>query len=423
MKDWFQKSVGSPVGNVFSKEFHPFLLPLLAFCLPLGLPAAPSRLFVPQESIETLAGHAEQLENVGKWDDAESIYREILKMDPRSIGALNRLGVIAVRRGQFDTGIRYYKQAFDLDPSEFGTNLNLGIAYIKRQDFGNAVPPLERAVQAEPGSFQAHELLAGALIGKNDFSLAVPHLEKARELNPTDIATLYLLERAYLETKQFEKALSAFENLESLDPGSPWVRILRGQAEDSLANYDKAIAEFEAARQQLPHDATVRFSLGFMYWKVRRLVNAESELRQALKLDRDFEEARYYLADTFILEQKPTEALPLLEALLRLHPKDGRALADQGKALEQLSRDAEAAHAYEACLRIEPERADVHYRLARIYRNLRRSEESAREFATARQLQLTKHEEQETLLQATGARGDPTRSKPGTQPDSNRKVQ
>ncbi len=320
---------------------------------------------VPRQSIERLAERAEQLENDGKLEDAGSVYREILRIDPRSIAALNRLGAIEIRRGQFGAGIRYYKQALALNPTEFATNLNLGIAYIKKQDYGRATPALERAAQAAPENFQARELLAGALIGQNDFSRAVPHLEKASALNPNDLGTLYLLERSYLETKQFAKALPTFERLQSLDPGSAWVRILRGQAEDALGNYQKAIEEFEVARHQVPRDATVRFSLGFMYWKMRRFAEAQSEIEEALKLDPGFEEAKYYLADTYILEEKPTAALPLLEALLHRQPRDARALADQGKALEKLNRDTEAARAYENCLRVDPERADVHYRLAR----------------------------------------------------------
>ncbi len=368
---------------------------------------------------------AEQLENDGKWEDAESVYREILKIDPRSIAALNRLGAIEVRRGQFAAAIRYYKQAPDLNPSEFGTNINLGIAYIKRQDYGSAVPPLERAARAAPENFQAHELLAGTLVGQNDFSRAVPELEKASELNPNDLATLYLLERSYLETKQFEKALPAFERLQSLDPNSPWVRILRGQAEDALGNYQKAIEEFEVARQQLPRDATVRFSLGFMYWKMRRFAEAQSEIEEALKLDSEFEEAKYYLADTYILEEKPKAALPLLEALLHRQPRDARALADQGKALEKLDLDIDAARAHEACLRADPERADVHYRLARVYERPKRSNDSVRELATAQRLQKEKREEQETLMRASGAHGDPTRQagEPLRLPASNDKGQ
>lgn len=387
---------------------------LILFALLQNASSSPTlALLFPQESIEHLALRAEQLEQNGKWEDAESVYREILGIDPRSIAALNRLGAIEVGRGRFDAGIRYYTQALGLNPSEFATNLNLGIAYIKKQDYGNAMPPLERAAQAAPGSFQVRELLGGALVGQNDFSSAIPQLEKAYELNPNDLATLYLLERSYLETKQFKKALPTFEHLQSLDPGGPWVRILRGQAEDGLGNYQNAIEEFELARQQLPGDAIVRFSLGFMYWKVHRFTEAELELAQAVKLDPEFQEAKYYLADTYIMEEKAAAALPLLEVLVRANPRDARALIEQGKALEKLNRDTEAAYAYEAGLRVDPERADAHYQLARIYKKQKRTNDYVRELATAKRLQEKKRQDQETLLEASGAHGDPIRQGEG----------
>jgi len=384
---------------------------ILLPCLFLGKPARtapPSAMFAAQQSIENLAGRAEQLEQEGKLEDAQSVYREILKIDPRSVAALNRLGAIEVQRGRFSDGTRFYRRALEISPYDFVTNLNLGIAYIKKQDFGSAVGPLERAARSAPENFQAHELLAGALVGQNQFLRAIPELDKARALNPTDLPTLYLLQRSYLETKQYEKALAAFERLQALDPDSPWVRILRGQAEDGLGNYPKAIEEFEAARTQLPRDATVRFSLGFMYWKIRRLADAEKELEETLRLDPAFDEAKYYLADTYILEEKPAAALPLLDPLVRRDATNARALADQGKALEQLNRNAESAQAYEACLRADPGRADAHYRLARVYKKLNRPGDERRELATAKSLQQRKRDEQETLMQATGARGDPT---------------
>lgn len=400
-------------------RFSTCFFPLVLLALPTWCNGAAERAAVSNQTAETeqeverLAEQAEQLENDGKWKEAAAAYRDILKIDPGSIAALNRLGAIEVRQGQFAAGTRYYKQALALNPHEFGTNLNLGIAYIKMQDFGGAVLPLERAAEAEPDNFQARELLAGVLVGENDFARAIPELEKASELSPNDLGTLYLLERSYLETKQFDKALPVFERLQSLDPNSPWVRILRGQAEDGLGNYQKAIDEFETARQQLPHDATVRFSLGFMYWKVRRFTEAESELGETLRLDPRFEEAKYYLADTYLMDLKPQAALPLLQALVGARPRDARALLDLGKALEQLNRDSEAVRAYQGCLRADPERAEAHYQLARTYKKLKRTADFEREIAVAQKLRQEKRESGESLVRATGSRGDPSRQVEG----------
>src|SRR5438093_11086775 len=129
-----------------------------------------------QDTIQTLAARGEGFEKLERWEDAAAAYRQILKIDARSIAALNRLGAVSVHQKKFEEAVRYYRRALALNPYEFGTNLNLGIAYIKMQDYGRATIPLERATEAEPSDFQARELLAVALIGRNDYAQAIPHL-------------------------------------------------------------------------------------------------------------------------------------------------------------------------------------------------------------------------------------------------------
>ena len=80
----------------------------------------------PQETIAGLAAGAERLEAQGQLEAAAVQYRKILRLDPRSIPALNALGALSVRQGQAREGISYYDQALKIDPREFGTNLNLG---------------------------------------------------------------------------------------------------------------------------------------------------------------------------------------------------------------------------------------------------------------------------------------------------------
>ena len=158
--------------------------------------------------------------------------------------------------------------------------------------------------------------------------------------------------------------------------------------------------EFESARQEAPADATVRFSLGFMYWKVRRFGEAESELQETLKLDAHFTPAKYYLADAYLTHQKPERALPLLESLVREEPGNARALVDLGKTFDKLNRAEDAVRAYRAALGADPNRADAHYQLARVYKKLNRTTESQRELDTAQRLQQQKREREESLLNA-----------------------
>jgi tetratricopeptide (TPR) repeat protein len=156
-----------------------------------------------------------------------------------------------------------------------------------------------------------------------------------------------------------------------------------------------------------------------MCWKVRRFSEAESELRETLRLDPQFQEAKYYLADTYLMDQKPRAALPLLQALAGARPSSARAQLDLGKALEQLNRDAEAVSAYQACTRADPKRPEPHYQLARAYKRLHRPSDSERELAIAQKLQREKREGLESLLQASGTR----RPEPAGRPISRRFAQ
>jgi tetratricopeptide (TPR) repeat protein len=145
-----------------------------------------------------------------------------------------------------------------------------------------------------------------------------------------------------------------------------------------------------------------------MYWKVRRYAEAEVELLEALKLDSGFEEPKFYLADTYLTDQRPERALPILEALAKSDPANARVHVNLGKALEKLNRNQEAVPAFQTALRLDPNRAEAHYQLGRVYQKLRRTEDSRREFDAAQRLQKQRLEEHESLLKASGQRGDPT---------------
>src|SRR5438034_2301734 len=139
-----------------------------------------------QEPIERAAARAEQFEREGRWKEAAAAYQQILRSNPDSVPALNRLGALYVRQGKYQEGLKYYLEALKLNPQEFGTNLNLGIAYFKMQDYRSALAPLENAVRADPSNSQPRQLLGAALIGQDDYLRAIPHLEKAAALDPRD---------------------------------------------------------------------------------------------------------------------------------------------------------------------------------------------------------------------------------------------
>jgi tetratricopeptide (TPR) repeat protein len=203
---------------------------------------------------------------------------------------------------------------------------------------------LQQAVTAQPENLQARQLLALSFVGQEDYERAIPELEQIASAKPSGRGQPLPAESRLSANKALRQSARGLRRTGSRRPelalGPPSQRPgLRRSGE-----YDKSIEEFKAARQQQPNDATVRFSLGFLYWKTQRFAEAEVELAKAVDIDPNFREAKFYLADAYLTDQKPQQAIPLLQSILASGPElCPCARLDLGKAFYQTEHYPEAA--------------------------------------------------------------------------------
>src|SRR5947208_1680385 len=71
----------------------------------------------------------------GRWDKAESIYRQVLARQPSQPDALHRLGILAARRGQMDEAEKLMRRAIDARPDFPDALANLANVLIARENF------------------------------------------------------------------------------------------------------------------------------------------------------------------------------------------------------------------------------------------------------------------------------------------------
>src|SRR5689334_6525108 len=72
------------------------------------------------------AREAFALQQQGDFTNAETIYREILMVDPNHFYATHFLGVIAAQTGQFEAAAGLIAQAIALNPDDVDAHSNLG---------------------------------------------------------------------------------------------------------------------------------------------------------------------------------------------------------------------------------------------------------------------------------------------------------
>src|SRR5690242_15026759 len=78
----------------------------------------------------------------GDLDGAETAFRKVIAADPRAAGAYSNLGVIAMRRKQWDQALKLLKTAEKLEPHLAGIRLNIGLVEYRQGNYTAATGPL-----------------------------------------------------------------------------------------------------------------------------------------------------------------------------------------------------------------------------------------------------------------------------------------
>src|SRR5258705_9005119 len=93
---------------------------------------------LPAANAVTL-GRGLTLHNEGKLAEAEQIYREILRREPKHFDALHLLGVVVAQSGRLELSAELIARALALNCNVAAARCNLGLALLKLGRFAETV--------------------------------------------------------------------------------------------------------------------------------------------------------------------------------------------------------------------------------------------------------------------------------------------
>src|SRR5438477_2840220 len=107
---------------------------------------------------------------------AERVLRQALRIDSRSVPALNNLGIVLARLGRPAEAIPFYREALRLRPDP-ATERNLAIAYFKTEKYSNAWSLLRPMAMEPSADFQLLDLAGLCLFALDRYPDAAGYLE------------------------------------------------------------------------------------------------------------------------------------------------------------------------------------------------------------------------------------------------------
>jgi tetratricopeptide (TPR) repeat protein len=273
-------------------------------------------------------------------EQAAYYYNEALLMDSCFSDALNNLGTIAFRSGNWDEAVHRYDQAILCKPSPV-YYLNRANAWFEAGAFFNVLKDLDVFEKAFPDTIPP-KVLRGlsltrlkrydealdlfSLILRNDslnpehpvnrgtlyyyrqqYGLAKKDLQKALELDSSNSQAYNTLAMIYADENAPDEAMELIGKALRWAPNHPhylnnrgYIHILRGNLLDAETDINESMV-------REPDNPWVYRNKGIIYFETGDLVSADRMFRQVLSMDSSVDKATEYLGRTLVKAGKKQE--------------------------------------------------------------------------------------------------------------------
>lgn len=268
----------------------------------------------PKPDIRQAAAHHQR----GQLVEAEAIYKEILKSDPKNFDATHMLGVICVQRGEPELAAKQISAAVAINPAKAAAHSNLGNALrdLKRPE--EALASYDRALTLQPDFADALLNRGNVLRDLKRLDDAILSYSRCIALNPANARALHSRARSFAETGRFEEALDDFNKVISLLPEDTGALALRGKVLANLKRFEEAAADFDKAVTLRPSFAEAFLNRGLVFLELGRHDAALESLKQSVALNPSQPAALHTIGNIYHVKKQPEAAIPFFERALKL---------------------------------------------------------------------------------------------------------
>jgi tetratricopeptide (TPR) repeat protein len=331
------------------------------------------------------------LEQQGRVEEAESAWRSLLALEPKSAEAYAHLGLLEAHQEHFKEAIADYRKALAINPQNQNVRINLGLSLFKAGEPKEMIQLFEPMLKEMPAAAQQRPRLVAlvglAHYGLGNYAAAVPYLREAVTYDAQNLQFRLMVAHSCLWSKQFQCVLDEYREIITINPNAAEAFMLAGEAYDELKDDTNALAQFKAAVNADPKLPDVHFGYGYLLWRLKHFDEASAEFRAELANNPDHVLALTYLGDVEVHLQRNDEAAPYLERAIQLDPSSALAHLDLGVVFESQGRKDDALREFQTSAKLNPNDENIHWRLGRLYQSMGRKEEAKAELEKTRSLQ------------------------------------
>lgn len=331
-------------------------------------------------------GLAEACRRLERISEAEKHVDVAAELAPEQPALFRGLAIYYENGGELDKAAEYesfYVRAFPDDFSGFGRAASLHLA----AGNGRSAAEFARSGLERQESAALQDVLGKALALTGDDEGAEAALREAIRLAPYDEEYRYDLGYLHLRAQRFDEAAQAFEEALKIFDKSARVVLGMGVARYGQRRFGEAVTAFLRAAELAPAAPQPHYFLGRMLEHATDRIDAVLERQKAFAQMQPDNYLGPFLHGQALAASLPPEgaeeradkAVELLRRSIELRGDFWESHFELGALLERRKSYEEAAERLEQAVELNAGSSKPHYRLARVYARLGRSEDAARE--------------------------------------------
>jgi tetratricopeptide (TPR) repeat protein len=323
-----------------------------------------------EEDMARYADAGQKALAAGQYAQAQDNFEKLAKLDPSIAEVHATLAAIYFKQRQYELSVQEVLTAKRLKPSLPKLDSLLGLSLSELARFDEALPLLEKGFRqtADPDVKRMCGLqLLRAYTGLRRDSDAVETSLALNKLYPDDPEVLYHTGRIYGNF-----AYVVMDKLHDTAPGSIWMQLAKGEANESQKAYDEAVFAYNHVLSLDPQRPGVHYRLGRIYLarfsetqKPEDRDAAEREFAAELAIDPGNGNSLYELATIQTELGNLDEARKLYEQVLERYPDFEEALVGLGGVCLDNQKPEQAITVLERAIKVNPKDDVAWYRLAR----------------------------------------------------------
>jgi protein O-GlcNAc transferase len=321
------------------------------------------------QAIEQLLETATGLHRAGNFNEARSLYRQVLVRAPAHALALYRSGLLELQDGHPDVALALVEQAIAAAADEPRYQFVLGQALQALRRWDKAIVAYESALKLQPDFLDAWNSMGMCRQRRGQLAQAAADYRQALSLEPRNAGVMANLGTALREMGDLTEAIELLRAAADLEPAVASHSVNLGIAYWNQGDFSKAESTLNETLARAPDDADAAFNLGNALHALGRQREAVDRYRQAIKLRPAYADAFINLGNVHTELGEFASGMEAYDAALRVQPDSVIALNNAACLMRTLGHIDDAETALRRALQLDPGNAALHDTLGNVHKD------------------------------------------------------